>query len=41
MSVHGGGAWPCPLLTSPALCSSCLASLIPHKPQRSHSWALV
>ena len=26
MSVHGGGAWPCPLLTSPALCSSCLAS---------------
>lgn len=39
MSVRGGGAWPCPLFTSPTLRSSHLSSLILHKPRRrSHRW---
>lgn len=39
MSVRGGGAWRCPLLTSPTPRSSRLASLILHKPRRrSHRW---
>lgn len=41
MSVRGGGAWPCPLLTSPTLRSSHLSSHFAQASEEESQMALL